>query len=72
MYKPELEKCKGTWKGLGLGLGLRDGVHTATPGLKDVVRGWRPRIFTHKVPRCLRHLINIKGDGWLRLSLGNC
>lgn len=33
MYKPELEKCKGTWEGLGLG--LRAGVHTATPGLKD-------------------------------------
>lgn len=64
-FKPELEKCKGTWKGLGIGhrLGSRQ-------GLKDTARGQRPLIVTHKVPGCLQHSINIKGNGWLRLSLG--
>lgn len=47
MYKPELEKCKGTWKGLRLGPRL---VQTATQGLEDTARGRRPLIFTHKLP----------------------
>lgn len=60
--------------------GARGGVQTATPGLKDTVRGRRlkdtvrgrrPPIFMHKVSQYVRHLINIKGNGWPRFSLVN-
>lgn len=47
------------------------GVQIANPRLKDTIRGRRPLIFTYKVSQYVRHLINIKGNGWPRLSLGN-
>lgn len=52
-------------------MGHKAGFHSVTLGADGHCWRLEATYFTHKVPGCLRHLINIKGNGRLRLSLGN-
>lgn len=72
MYNSELRKCKET-TGMEVGRGgeggHQAGVLTATPGCRPRVLMAKVRTHLGAWSRYLRHLINIKGDQRLRLSL---